>query len=193
MNRFKNVQEDLFNIAEIEFNEAIDESEQNKLVYSYFGLAMYWAQCIESTLELMFILDRIANGDEVSQEIIDSLFEKIKKSKETMGVQIKKIKKIYSLSSEEESTLECVLKKRNHIAHKFFKNNSFKFFTKEGKLEMINECTDFISLCKSHDKELTIHYKDYQMKIGLTDEILEKEMKKVREEEKNRIQDKYNS
>lgn len=181
------IEEDsLFRFAMTEFIGQ-DDSMQTKLVYCYFGLAIYWAQCIEQTFQNMIILKQMSSGEILTQKLVDSFLEKVENSKATMGRQITNVKRIYSISNEHEDKLKIVLYKRNHLSHNFFKVNSMKFFTEDGKKEMIKECAEFVDQSKKLDRELKSYYQKYQKKIGITDEFIQKEIKLARQKENQRV------
>jgi len=52
---------EFFDQAMMEFNAENDEGKV-RLVYAYFGVAVYWSQCIEETLSSMIWMDRF-QGD----------------------------------------------------------------------------------------------------------------------------------
>ena len=183
------IEDSYFQSAKSEFFGQ-SETEQTKLVYSYFGLTIYQAQCVEKTFENMLIAEKIVNSEKISQEIIESIFEKVENSKATMGTLIKNIKETYSISDKHERELKYVLEKRNHFSHKFFKLSCFKFFTEEGKLEMIKEFTDFISKSDSLDVELNDYYLEYKKQTGVTEKIIQQKIETARKKEYERMRNK---
>ena len=176
----------LYEFAKTEFDSG-DDDEKSRLIYSYHGLAMYLAQCIEKTLENMLIVKKLSERENLTHEFIDTIFEKVENSRSTLGNLIAEVKKVYSISEEHEKELKTVLTLRNFFAHNFFKVNSFKTFTHDGKLEMIKQCTDFINQSKLLDTELENYYKKFILKLGLTEEMILEEVEKARTEEYERI------
>lgn len=191
MKRFRK-ESPLLEFAISEFVDQSEEDERIKLVYSYFGLAVYWAQCIEQTFENMIILNNIVKEENVTRKYINGMFQKIDNSKATMGRQIHDIKRVYSISNIHEQELNEILKKRNYLAHKFFKDNSLKFYSNEGRKEMIEECVNFIDQSKSLDKELNIYYEKYKQEIGITEDVISSQLDVELEEEMKRIKNKKN-
>jgi len=187
-----NTEESLFQLALTEFIGE-DKNEQSKLVYSYLGLAIFWAQCIEQTFENMLILEQVANKEGVTEDFIDTIYDKTDASKATMGRQINDVKKVYSISDEHVKELKSVLDKRNFLAHKFFKVYSFKFFSEQGKLEMIEECTHFVEKTQSLDAKLNDYYEEYKAKIGITEDLIQRLIKQAEEKEIERVKNKYDS
>ncbi len=182
----------LLKFAISEFVNQNEEDERIKLVYSYFGLAVYWAQCIEQTFENMIILYKIITEENVTRKYIDSIFQKIENSKATMGKQIHNIKRVYSISNIHEKELNEILRQRNYLAHNFFKDNSLKFYSNEGRKEMIEECVNFIDQSKSLDKELNLYYEKYKQEIGITEDVINNQLNAELEKERKRIKNNKN-
>lgn len=170
-------------MAKSEFAEAADLGEESKLVYSYFGLAIYWAQCLEQTFENMLIVGTFEREDSISPEFVESFYEELSKSKDTMGRMFKRVKALYSMSDDHTNQLFEILTLRNSLAHKFFKNNSYKWYTAEGKLEMILECVRFVQKTVDTDEKLKVYYFGYLEKNGITDEVLRAALEEKKREE----------
>lgn len=125
--------------------------------------------------------------DKITKSKVESIFDKIEKSKDTMGTLLKSVKKAYTITDIHINELEIVLNQRNYLSHYFFKDNSLKFYSDEGKLEMIKDCIDFIDKSKIIDKELEKYYLNYRTKLGISDELLKKEYQLCIKEEKDRV------
>ena len=82
--------------------ENSNEVEKKNLILTYFGLASYWAQCVEKTLENMLIAKELSSKSKLSNGIIDSVFDKVENSKSTMGMLISSVKSTFVI---EESHL----------------------------------------------------------------------------------------
>ena len=163
----------LFEIAKKEFENEDDEGK-HKLVYAYFGLAIYISQCLEETLSIMLWTNRIIKRKVTANNEVNSIIDEIENSKKTLGNFINEIKQVYNLNEFEINNLEKVLEKRNYIAHKYFKVNIYKFTSEYGKLEMINYLCKFIDDVKLIDHKLQIFYKDFALKVGLNDSKISK-------------------
>lgn len=175
----KELYDDIFR----EFEEG-DESDKAKTVYASFGLAVYLAQCLEKTFENMLIAKRLANEEiNSSQEAID-ICDQIEQSKKTMGNLLHEVKNGYQIDEADLGELFKLLNIRNQLAHKYFKENSTKFFTDSGKRAMIKYFTNFCKRYKIIDKKLERYYEAYKLKIGLTEEKIEELMQEMIEEEK---------
>ncbi len=151
-----------------------DNNGKHKLVYAYFGLAIYFGQCLEETLSIMLWTDKISKNGIKATEEINEIIDSIENSKNTMGMSLKKVMKCYNLPETQIFLLEDILKKRNYLVHKYFKINIQKFYTEVGQLEMLEYFCDFVDCSKLLDNKLILHYKYYTDQFGVTDEMIAK-------------------
>lgn len=164
--------------------ENSNEVEKKNLILTYFGLASYWAQCVEKTLENMLIAKELSSKSKLSNGIIDSVFDKVENSKSTMGMLISSVKSTFVIEESHLGQLRDVLKTRNYFAHKYFKVNSLKPYSERGQWEMILESVNFIEDCKSLDCELMKYEEVYESKMGLTKEMIHAEYEKAIKEQR---------
>lgn len=175
------------------YKRAIDEFETEeedgkyRLVYAYFGLAIYKAQCIEQTFANMIWLSRIFKNKVKSQEEVNEIIDSIENSKITMGGLIKEIRIEYSLTSQIQENLKSILDKRNYLIHKYFKIEIAKYYTQTGQKEMLKYFSDFIDESEALDQSLNEYYDIHTKKLGLTEEKIQKLLGEQRKEELERI------
>jgi len=174
-------------IAINQFNIA-DKERKSDLIPLYAGLAIYWAQCVEKTLENMLIVKELSEKGTLTSEIVDQTFDKIENSKATMGKLVYEVKSTFSLNNEHTNQLKNVLEMRNYFVHRFFKVNSFKPYTETGQKEMIIECATFIDDCRRIDKALALYYEEYYLKAGLTEDRIGELVLQAKQEEYDREQ-----
>ena len=99
--------------------EHIDpDSEQIREVYARFGVAIYYAQCLERQLAIILATKYGPGPTRISQSdfdrIIDDLFSK------TLGQLVSEIRRAAELSDDEGERLKKALEKRNWLAHRYF-------------------------------------------------------------------------
>ncbi|MGA1931204.1 hypothetical protein ACH5BF_00565 [Arcobacter sp. YIC-464] len=174
-------------IYEIAIEEYLNEDDngKHKLIYAYFGLAIYKSQCLEETFSNMLLLHRTYNKTLTSLEDIDK--EISSSSKKTMGKLIQEIKIEYNFPNSLEEDLSKVLNTRNYLVHKYFKENIQKFFTETGQKEMLNFFSEFIDKSTQVDNELDLYYKHYKDKFSFTDDVIENIISNMKEEEIIRV------
>lgn len=171
------------------FQEAYDENEHSKEYYAHFGLALYYSQVLEHQLVNMIVLLKRSQGLLPTESDFDSLYER--KFSNTMGQLINEIKQLFQLTVDEINELKEILKQRNFIVHDFFKEKITLTFSRTGKDQIINELQEFVERVRNMDARLVVHSKEILEKLKITDEILEDEVKKIREEE--RLKDESNT
>jgi len=155
--------------------ETYDEDEHVKEVYAHFGLAVYFSQVLEHGLvnALVFsdLLPRRAGHPMPKEEwfkefdaFMDQHFET------TLGKMIRGLKNVISVPQNLESLLAEALKKRNFLAHHYFKDRSTEFMTKIGRDKMILELQEARTLFEHADDKLEEVVRPLRVRFGLTDE-----------------------
>ncbi len=163
-----------------------NENGKHRLIYSYFGLAIYFSQVLEETFSIMLWTDRIFKKKVKTNKEVNEIINAIENSKKTMGIFINEVKHSYSLSEKLTNDLKNVLKKRNYLVHKYFKIEIQKCYSDLGRKEMLEYFGNFIDETKSIDSELNNYYSKYTEKMGFTKEKTEQLVNEMKEEELNR-------
>jgi uncharacterized protein YutE (UPF0331/DUF86 family) len=171
-----------YNLALEEFENESDDGK-HRLVYAYYGLAIYMSQCVEESLAIMLWTNRIFQKNVKKNAEVNEIIDVIENSKKTLGNFINEVKQVYELTEEHKANLTEVLELRNYIVHKYFKIEISKFFTEEGMKEMIKYFCDFIDYSKNIDEELKSYYKIYTNRMGLSDEKVNELMEQMKQEE----------
>lgn len=175
-----------YDIAKNEY-KAEDDAGRHRLVYAYFGLAIYFGQCLEETFSIMLWTDRIFKKKVKTNVEVNKIIDAIENSKKTMGNFINEVKQSYNLTTAIVEQLDKILETRNYLAHKYFKLHIAKFHSEIGQLEMIKFFCGFIDDSKYLDEKLKIYYTDYTTKLGLTDEKIIQLMTEMKEQELKRV------
>jgi len=171
-----------YDLAKDEY-ETEDNDGRHRLVYAYFGLAIYFGQCLEETFSIMLWTDRIFKKKFKTNAEVNKIIDAIENSKKTMGNFINEVKQSYNLTTSIVDQLDKLLDTRNYLAHKYFKLHIAKFHSEVGQLEMIKYFCDFIDDSKELDEKLKAYYTSYTDKLGLTDERIEQLMIEMKEQE----------
>lgn len=176
------IMENLYESAKKEY-ELEDEDGKHRLVYAYFGLAIYTGQCLEEAFSLMLWTDRVFKQKVRSQEEVNEIIDAIENSRKTMGRFINEVKQNYNLTTEIVAQLDQILEMRNYLTHKYFKLQITKFYSEFGQLEMIKYFCDFINSADLLEKQLKRYYTTYTNKLGLTEERITQIMHEMKEQE----------
>jgi hypothetical protein len=166
--------------------ESEDENGKHRLIYSYFGLAIYFSQVLEETFSIMLWTDRIFKNKIKTSNEINEIIDSIENSKKTMGRFINEVKKSYDLSDKLTTDLKSMLEKRNYLVHKYFKIEIQKCYSDFGRKEMLKYFGDFIDQTKSIDSKLNNYYSKHKKNLGFTEEKIQQLVNNMKEEELNR-------
>jgi hypothetical protein len=159
----------------------MDKDEQVKEVYANFGLSMYMAQVLEHGIVNAFIFLELlpkTKGKWTPDEFdayMDGEFDK------TLGRLIGKLRNLTTINNDLESLLTVALKKRNWLAHHYFRERAEECMSTSGRNSMIVELQRCRDLFKETDEKLEVVIKPLMKKLGMTDEILEENFKKFKE------------
>ena len=174
------------------FKEALiqyeNENEDGKirLIYSYFGLAIYFSQILEETFSTMLWTNRVFKKKIKTSKELNEIIDTIENSKKTMGVFINEIKQSYNLDEKLRTDLDKMLKDRNFLVHKYFKIEIQKCFSEIGKKEMLEFFGNFIDQSKKIDSELQKYYVEYKIRMGVTEEKIEEIVNEMKQTELKR-------
>jgi len=163
----------------IEYFLGLDEDDRYKEVYALFGSCVYHFQVLEHQLINMIMLYYKSKNITLQGEEYDNLFSDY--SDKTMGKLIEKVITIYSLNEETRKLLWQIHTKRNFFIHHYFKNRNKKMINDEGKIELINEINEVDNQVIDLDEYLTKIMSPYVEKIGITEEIIDYFIDKMKE------------
>jgi hypothetical protein len=164
-----------------------DKSDHVKEVYARFGLAMYFAQVLEhGIVNGLVIIDLIPSrrhlvrSPEEWAATVDEFMSRHFES--TMGRLIRDLQSITTVPSDLEQLLRHALKKRNWLAHDFFRERSLEFMTTSGRDLMLHEVDECRDLFKAADERLEAIVHPLRVAAGMTDEMLAKEYERMKAE-----------
>lgn len=155
------------------------EDEEVRDVYAYYGLALYWASCLEQSIfqHLLFFdhfpraVASYKNADKWEREFDE--FE-AKEMKQTMGKLVWRLKEAGQPTKEVETSLDQALKARNWLVHSFFPDRAVQFTLSDGRAEMISELQglrDQFMVCANAIDELS---QPVLERYGFTEEVQER-------------------
>lgn len=90
----------------------------------------------------------------------------------TLGRMIRELEAVTTIEPDLQSMLTLALKRRNWLAHDYFKVRAKDFMTVKGRAEMLSELQESQELISSADAALEKAIKPARERIGLTDEVL---------------------
>lgn len=154
-----------------------EKSEQCKEVYAHAGLALYWAQCLEKSLENFLCLHGQSSGECVTLTELDALEGRVEA--QTLGRLFNDTRKQARFDKGAEELLATALDRRNFIAHRFFKERAEAFMSRAGRDQMIVELIEIQDCFRKADIVATVICKALQKVLGISDEMIEQELKRL--------------
>ena len=163
------------------------ESEQVREVYAYYGLAMYWAQCVEQSIFqhlLFFDYFPKAIASYSTPEKWATEFDQYESRElgQTMGKLVRRLREAGQPTQSIERALADVLRQRNWLAHSYFSDRSIEFTLPEGRSDMIAELENLREMFMVAVDELDSITLPLATKYGMTEEMLSKAQGKMMEE-----------
>jgi hypothetical protein len=159
------------------------EEEQFKDVYAYFGLAAYYAQSFETSLELLLFLHHRHCNSPLTQRDLDVFNTSLEKK--TLGKLINDLRDtspFINISHDIDEILDTARKNRNFLIHDFFKQRSVLFMSEGGRERMIAELVEIGNSLKLADTVIVPIYTLLSKAMGITEEMIETEMAKWKAE-----------
>lgn len=153
--------------------------EDPKEIHAFYGLAAYYAQCVEqSIIILLTTLRASTEANELKGVSYDDVLTML--DKKPMGWLIKLLQKVAPVEPGLQTRLESLLHTRNYLVHRFFVQNSEKLFTKTGRKSAIDELWQIARAFQECDHILVRIYEDIFAKFGYSSEYIDGEVEKMR-------------
>ena len=150
--------------------EIDDESWQVREVYAKYGLAMYFAQCLETELVNLLISLKLKDRNKITMFDFDSFMEE--NYRKTLGRLINSLKQAMEISDNLETELKELLEIRNYLAHRYFRVKAIDFMKKDGRQHMLSELESVISKLQNGDKKIDSIISVMREQYGITDEMI---------------------
>ena len=144
--------------------------------YVHFAVAMFRAQNLETEIVNAMIIARLPEKDHITMQEIDAFRDQ--QFTYTLGKLIRELKKYVSVHDELEQTLSEALKKRNWLAHDYFRERALELISSAGCNLMISELVRAQHLFWDSARTLNMAVKPIRERFGLTDEVLEQEFER---------------
>ncbi|MFQ2172090.1 hypothetical protein ACK345_02795 [Aeromonas rivipollensis] len=162
----------------------IPDFDDPKEIYAFLGLAMYNANLVESSLINLAVALNLNQAKVITQEIFEATFGEMEAK--TLGGLLKATRTLTTIPSELEPILEETLKKRNFLAHGFFRDHAEELMFQSGQKEMIEELRSMIGLFKRADNLLIPLYSSIWTQYGVTESFIESELERAYAEAERR-------
>ena len=146
------------------------ESEQIREVYTLFGLAMYFAQCLERGLAMLLAVF----GEAELMTVWDYDARLAENFQSTFGALVTKFAKLVDTEHPRlTDQLAKAVDDRNYLTHHYFWDNVARFCSREGRAQMIKELHRMRRQFESVDEEVDELTREYTKRMGISAEALE--------------------
>lgn len=157
--------------------DTIDESEHCKEIYAHAGLALYFAQVLEHGVVNAMVISRMPEREQVTRVEI-AAFE-AEQFEKTLGTMLKRMRRYVTVPPDVDTLLTEALRKRNWLAHQFFREFAEQFMSAKGRDEMMAWLQNAQSVFQRADKEMEALTTPICEKYGITEEAIAKKMAEV--------------
>jgi hypothetical protein len=174
-----------------------DESWDIRETFAYFGRAFYMSSVLEVGLAhalmygefLMGVREKIitTTGKNFDRKQYESDFDAFmdKHFAQTMGNIIRRANTLPDFDRDLRQRIEMARKRRNFLAHHYWRERSIKFATTEGRLEMRRELSQDTEMFTQLDRDIDAAMKPTRSKLGISDKMLERYYEKMMNEIKD--------
>jgi hypothetical protein len=158
--------------------EADPAEEHVKTVYAHFGLAVFSAQCLEHGLSNALIyLDLIPRRVNTvgTKEQWNAEFDGFlgRNFEQTLARLLARFRELTSVPKDLEELLTTALKRRNWLAHHYFRERAEGFMSASGRESMISEMQEAQLLFELADKCISAVTNPIRERYGITDRRLD--------------------
>jgi hypothetical protein len=165
--------------------EDIDSIEIRE-VYARYGLAMSQAQVLEhgmvNTVMVMRLLPTMTqHGDRTEWEAAFDRFYDDELAK-TFGNMLQGIATLPDIPTRLMDRLRAAKERRDHLAHRFFREHDIDFMSPPGRTAMIAECEDLIELFTDVDRAIENWAAPQRERYGITKKWIEERVAEAQRE-----------
>lgn len=161
-----------------------ETAEHSKETYAYFGLAFHAANVFEAglaiaVLQLDFLtqtIDRLKREGRSSfdKAVYEAEFDTFMASQHalSLGNLIKRALSVAEIPAPPKDKIAEVKRRRDFLAHHFFRERDIEFLTRQGRDGMIAELEAARDLFAEADRALDDFMAPHRRRLGMTDEAL---------------------
>lgn len=163
-----------------------EDSIQIREVYSRYGLAMSQAQVLEhgmvNTIMVMRLLPTmLQHRDRAEWEAAFDHFYDVELAK-TFGNMLRGIAALPKFPADLLDRLRIAKERRDHLAHRFFREHDLDFMSRPGRTSMIAECENLIELFTDLDRAIEAWATPQRERYGITKDWIDERMSEAERE-----------
>lgn len=153
-----------------------------KELYAIFGFTFFRACILEQGVINYAVALQVKGTATVTAGEVTSLFDKFEEN--TFGRLVKSIERATQLSSTNVRGLRSAVKKRNYLAHDFWRSHDLDLTKEEGRRTMIDELLDICRFLVDVDREMDEVWLKAWESLGVSQEWIENEVDRLMREER---------
>ena len=153
------------------------DAKQRREVFARFGVAMYYAQCLEHQLGLMLASMCNRKFLEVPPEDRDAFYDR--ELTKTLGQMARALKNTIGIPPMLEDRLKKAVEIRNWLAHRYFCERAREILSLREPEHMISELQEQADFLQALDIEFTEIMEKWMERLGVSKEDICEEMRKV--------------
>lgn len=166
-------------------HDSYDKGEHTKEVFAYFGRAYYMANVFETGLALAVVqLDFMVEVMETVKRTGLNDFDRTNYENEfdafmnrqhaqTLGNLIKRVHGLANMDTSLKDLIAEAKKRRDFVAHHFFRERSEAFVTRHGREEMIHELEIAHEIFVAADRALAKFMEPHLNRLGMNNAMIE--------------------
>lgn len=157
-------------MSELAHEEIDQEIRLARQIYAYFGLAIYWAQCIEHGIANIAVATDQRDGAITADDAF--AIDHAAMLSRTMGQARTELLRRRPDLTEFEDKLGRAVTLRNFLAHGYFRERTAAFMTTEGKEAMVRELERAAKFLEDVNDDFVALSVDMIQAMGATEERL---------------------
>jgi hypothetical protein len=158
-------------------DELTPEADQIREVYAWYGVAMYYSQVVEQTLQFLLATVFGPGDDWLRRHGLDVLLDRY--SRRTFG-QLAKQLKAKSLPDDLILAIGTSVEKRNWLAHNYFYDRSVEMLSFQGRSKMISELAEIRAQLRNLDERLMHVGAEWRHDHGVTEGAVKRELDRLK-------------
>ena len=146
----------------------MSDEQQRKEVFTWFGAASYYAQCVE--VELWIARLFLVHEHELWPE--EQEWQRLESERLTMGQLLRLVEEGIRLESAEREMLQICLEKRNWLSHAYWEQRSHLLASSESCRQAVDELRDLCELFKEGDEVVCRVSAQIRARVGISENLV---------------------
>jgi len=148
--------------------------EDPKEMYAFFGLAVYGANLLESSLVNWMVALHLGGINGATRQDFDTVFDHFEARK--LGQLLGATRSLTAVPASVDSALANALAERNRLIHRFFREHAENATHPVGQRIVIGELSSMIELFQKADALVTPIYLALWERFGVDQAMIEREL-----------------